>query len=67
MSLNAWRTFATVCRLGSLSAAAAELGYTQSAVSRQVAGLERQVGAPLVERQARGIRPTAAEIGRAHV
>ena len=60
MSLNAWRTFATVCRLGSLSAAAAELGYTQSAVSRQVAGLERQVGAPLVERQARGIRPTAA-------
>lgn len=60
MSLNAWRTFVTVCRLGSLSAAAAELGYTQSAVSRQIAGLERQVGAPLVERHARGIRPTAA-------
>ena len=50
----------TVCRLGSLSAAAVELGYTQSAVSRQIAGLERQVGAPLVERHARGIRPTAA-------
>ena len=49
-----------MCRLGSLSAAAAELGYTQSAVSRQIAGLERQVGAPLVERHARGIRPTAA-------
>jgi DNA-binding transcriptional LysR family regulator len=60
MSLNAWRTFLTVCRLGSLSAAAAELGYTQSAVSRRIAGLERQVGAPLVERHARGIRPTAA-------
>src|ERR1700729_3288137 len=60
MSLAAWRTFVTVCRLGSLSAAAAELGYTQSAVSRQIAGLERQVGAPLVERHARGIRPTAA-------
>jgi DNA-binding transcriptional LysR family regulator len=60
MSLTAWRTFVTVCRLGSLSAAAAELGYTQSAVSRQIAGLERQVGAPLVERHARGIRPTAA-------
>jgi DNA-binding transcriptional LysR family regulator len=60
MSLTAWRTFVTVCRLGSLSSAAAELGYTQSAVSRQIAGLERQVGAPLVERHARGIRPTAA-------
>jgi DNA-binding transcriptional LysR family regulator len=60
MSLNAYRTFVTVCRLGSLSAAAAELGYTQSAVSRQIAGLEREVGAPLVERHARGIRPTAA-------
>jgi DNA-binding transcriptional LysR family regulator len=60
MSLNAWRTFVTACRLGSLSAAAVELGYTQSAVSRQIAGLERQVGAPLVERHARGIRPTAA-------
>ncbi|MGH3206704.1 MAG: helix-turn-helix domain-containing protein, partial [Trebonia sp.] len=58
MWLNAWRTFVTVCRLGSLSAAAAELGYTQSAVSRQIAGLERQVGAPLVERHARGIRTT---------
>jgi DNA-binding transcriptional LysR family regulator len=60
MPLNAWRTFLTVCRLGSLSAAAAELGYTQSAVSRQIAGLEHQVGVPLVERHARGIRPTAA-------
>src|SRR5215472_198534 len=60
MSWTAWRTFVTVCRLGSLSAAAAELDYTQSAVSRQIAGLERQVGASLVERHARGIRPTAA-------
>jgi DNA-binding transcriptional LysR family regulator len=49
-----------VCRLGSLSAAAAELDYTQSAVSRQIAGLERQVGVPLIERHARGTRPTAA-------
>src|ERR1700729_2807280 len=60
MALTAWRTFVTVCRRGSLSAAAAELGYTQSAVSRQIAGLEREVGAPLVDRHARGIRPTAA-------
>jgi DNA-binding transcriptional LysR family regulator len=67
MALTAWRTFVTVCRLGSLSAAAAELGYTQSAVSRQIAGLEREVGAPLVDRHARGIRPTAAgEVFRQH-
>lgn len=66
MSLHAWRTFLTVCRLGSLSAAAGELGYTQSAVSRQIAGLERQVGAALVERHARGIRPTAAGVAFGH-
>ncbi|WP_051969684.1 LysR family transcriptional regulator [Kitasatospora azatica] len=67
MELTAWRTFVTVCRLGSLSAAADELGYTQSAVSRQIAGLERQLGVPLVERHARGVRPTAAgEVFRHH-
>jgi DNA-binding transcriptional LysR family regulator len=60
MSLTAWRTFVTVCRLGSLSAAAAELGYTQSAVSRQIAALEQLAGVPLIERHARGTRPTAA-------
>lgn len=49
-----------MCRLGSLSAAAAELGYTQSAVSRQIAGLERQLGVSLVQRHARGVRPTPA-------
>jgi DNA-binding transcriptional LysR family regulator len=58
MELTVWRTFVTVCRLGSLSAAATELGYTQSAVSRQIAGLERQLGVPLVQRHARGVRPT---------
>ncbi|MFE9022995.1 LysR family transcriptional regulator [Streptomyces sp. NPDC007808] len=60
MSLTEWRTFVTVCRLGSLSAAAVELGYTQSAVSRQIAALERRLGEPLVHRHARGVRPTPA-------
>lgn len=60
MALTAWRSFVTVCRLGSLSAAAAELGYTQSAVSRQIAGLERELGVPLVERHVRGVSPTPA-------
>ncbi|MFJ8233986.1 LysR family transcriptional regulator [Streptomyces sp. NPDC094448] len=60
MDLTVWRTFVTVCRAGSLSAAAAELNHTQSAVSRQIAGLERQLGVPLLERHARGVRPTPA-------
>ncbi|MGV9313411.1 LysR family transcriptional regulator [Streptomyces sp. NPDC003691] len=67
MDLTVWRTFVTVCRTGSLSAAAAELNHTQSAVSRQIAGLERQLGTPLVERHARGVRPTpAGEVFRRH-
>ncbi|WDV51488.1 LysR family transcriptional regulator [Streptomyces coeruleorubidus] len=67
MELTVWRTFVTVCRLGSLSAAAAELNHTQSAVSRQIAGLERQLGVLLMERHARGVRPTpAGEVFRRH-
>ncbi|MET8982277.1 LysR family transcriptional regulator [Streptomyces sp. NPDC004539] len=67
MELTVWRTFVTVCRLGSLSAAADELHHTQSAVSRQIAGLERQLGVALIERHARGVRPTpAGEVFRHH-
>ncbi|WP_238015345.1 LysR family transcriptional regulator [Dactylosporangium sp. AC04546] len=67
MDLIVWRAFVTVCRLGSLAAAATELGHTQSAVSRQVAGLERQLGVPLLQRHARGVRPTpAGEVFRHH-
>jgi DNA-binding transcriptional LysR family regulator len=45
------RTFSAVARLGSFSAAAHELGYTQSAVSQQVAALEQDVGAALLRRR----------------
>jgi DNA-binding transcriptional LysR family regulator len=45
---------------GSITAAATNLGYTPSAVSQQVAALERQVGIALLERVGRGVRPTAA-------
>jgi DNA-binding transcriptional LysR family regulator len=45
---------------GSFSAAAEALAYTQSAVSQQIAALEREVGTKLVERNARGIRLTDA-------
>ncbi|WP_344601446.1 LysR family transcriptional regulator [Streptomyces glaucus] len=45
---------------GTVTAAAAHLGYTPSAVSQQVAALEREAGAKLLERVGRGVRPTAA-------
>ncbi|MGH3098817.1 MAG: LysR family transcriptional regulator [Streptosporangiales bacterium] len=44
----------------SFVAAAAELGYTASAVSQQMRALERSTGLALFEREPRGIRPTAA-------
>jgi DNA-binding transcriptional LysR family regulator len=45
-----------VVESGTFSAAAEQLGYTQSAVSQQVGSLERIVGAPLFERPG-GRRP----------
>ncbi|HYP47751.1 MAG TPA: LysR family transcriptional regulator [Thermoleophilaceae bacterium] len=45
---------------GSFSAAAEALNFTQSAISQHVAALEREAGARLVERGARGVRLTEA-------
>ncbi|WP_053851740.1 LysR family transcriptional regulator [Streptomyces sp. NRRL B-24085] len=45
---------------GTVTAAAAHLGYTPSAVSQQVAALEKQAGTALLERVGRGVRPTPA-------
>src|SRR3954447_17295507 len=50
--------FREVVRRGSLSAAAGALRFTQPAVSRQIAALEREAGAQLLERTPRGIRLT---------
>jgi DNA-binding transcriptional LysR family regulator len=49
-----------VARRGSFSAAADALYLSQSAVSQQVAGLEREVGVPLLERTPEGPKPTDA-------
>lgn len=49
-----------VAQRGSFSAAAEALAYTQSAVSQQIAALEREAGTKLVERSARGVRLTDA-------
>jgi DNA-binding transcriptional LysR family regulator len=45
---------------GSFSAAADALSYSQSAVSQAIATLEGEIGTPLIERDRRGVRPTAA-------
>ncbi|WP_306332122.1 LysR family transcriptional regulator [Streptomyces sp. KL109B] len=52
------RTYVAVARLASFSAAADELGYTQSAVSQHIAALEQDLGAPLLTR--RPVAPTPA-------
>lgn len=54
------RVVREAARHGSFSVAAERLGYTQSAVSRQIALMEQAAGQPLFERQARGVRPTDA-------
>jgi DNA-binding transcriptional LysR family regulator len=57
------RVFHEVASLGSFSAAALVLDYTQSTVSEQVGRLEGELGLTLLERGTRPVRPT--EAGRA--
>jgi DNA-binding transcriptional LysR family regulator len=59
-STAALAAFDSVARLGSFSAAADELSLTQGAVSRQVSGLEEQLGILLFERTSRGVGLTVA-------
>jgi len=62
LDLRQLRVLAAVAESGSMSRAATRLAYTPSAVSQQIAALERQVGAALFVRHARGVRLT--EIGQ---
>ena len=54
------RVLSEVVDRGSFSEAADALSYSQSAVSQAIATLEREVGASLIERDRRGVRPTVA-------
>lgn len=54
------RAFETVARRGTFTRAAQELYLTQPSLSRQVAALEAELGAELLERGRRGAVPTAA-------
>lgn len=58
LPLNALRAFEAVARLGSMTAAAAELQVTHGAVSRHVKMLETRFGIPLLDRLPRSVAAT---------
>lgn len=60
VDIRTLKTMSVVLRLGSFAAAGRELGYTASAVSQQMSGLERNLGIRLFEREARWVLPTKA-------
>ena len=64
------RVLREVAEHGTVAAAADALHLTPSAVSQQLAALEREVGQPVVERNGRGVRLTGAAevlVGHANV
>lgn len=58
MDISWLEVFREVARRGSFTAAARSLGYTQSAVSRQIFALEAETGTALFDRLPRGVRLT---------
>ena len=60
LELRHLRYFCAVVDAGTFGRAAEELELTQPALSRQIGDLERVVGAPLLDRSARGVSTTAA-------
>jgi Transcriptional regulator len=64
-SFSLLAAFEAASRTGSVTAAANELGLTQSAVSRQISALEKQLGVSLFRRERQTIRLTLAGDGYA--
>jgi DNA-binding transcriptional LysR family regulator len=60
LDVRRMRVLREVAQRGSFSAAAEALAFTQSAVSQQIAALEREAGTVLVQRSSRGVRLTDA-------
>ncbi|MFO2462689.1 LysR family transcriptional regulator [Pseudomonas sp. 15FMM2] len=59
MNLMHWRLLVAVTDHGSITAAAAQVGMTQSAASQAMAGMEAALGAQLFTRESRQTLPTA--------
>ncbi|WP_431284633.1 LysR substrate-binding domain-containing protein [Humitalea sp. 24SJ18S-53] len=60
------RLFAAILDAGSLTAGAAAAGLALASASTRVKGMEASLGAPLLERGRRGVRPTPAGLALAH-
>jgi LysR family transcriptional regulator for bpeEF and oprC len=60
--ISSLQFFVRVVESGSFSQAARELGVGQPAVSKQIAALEKRLGAQLLNRTSRGLRPTPSGI-----
>jgi molybdate transport repressor ModE-like protein len=60
LDLGRLRALHAVHAHGSVNAAARALGYTPSAISQQIAKLEKETGDPLLERRGRGVVLTDA-------
>ena len=60
LTIQQLRMLQEVATTGTIALAASNLGYTASAVSQQLAGLERAVGVPVLERVGRNVRLTDA-------
>lgn len=53
------RAFITAVELGSMSAAAQQLGYTASGITRMINALEADLGIELISRTSRGVALTS--------
>jgi molybdate transport repressor ModE-like protein len=60
LDVQSLRVIKAIADEGSITGAAATLGYSQPAISQQVRRLEQRAGLPLVERVGRGVRLTEA-------
>ncbi len=58
MDVERCRALLCAVEKGTITAAAEELGYTPSAISRMIAALEEELGFPLLLREHRGIQPS---------